>query len=134
VAGPTFEIVHRNLDNSGTATQIVSQIAIVPKDKILVLSNFTVIAVPGATQAITNFRLSGFTQAGQEFNIMRQVAAETADINDTMNWQGEVYLHGRADQAINIQVIVNFDAGVASNLIAASLSGVVIPRGNAANF
>jgi len=134
VAGPTFEIVHRNLDASGTASQQVAQLAVVPRDKILVLSNFVAIAAPGLTQAVVNMRLSGFTQAGQEFNIARLIFPETTDLNETLNWDGEIYLHGRVDDGINIQILATFDAGVASNLIATSLSGIVIPRGNAANF
>jgi len=134
VAGPTFEIFHRNITASATSVTVVGTLGIVPLNKILVLSNFVIFANPGATQAIDSLRLSIFGPAGAETNVWRFVTPGTADADVAETWQGEVFIFGRRDAATNIQVRGNFDAGVNSNVIQVGLSGVVIPRGNAAAF
>lgn len=133
-AGPTFEIVHRTFTLSDTDATMQSRLSIIPLDKVLVLSNIAVQANPGATQAVDDIRVSGFTPAGLEFNISRFVAPGTADANVSFNWQGEVYIHGREPKAFNVQVFVTFDAGANANVVDTTISGIVIPRGNAALF
>jgi len=134
VAGPTFEVLHRVQNADASSTSVALQLSIIPKDKILVLSNISIQAIPGATQACEDIRFSAFTPAALEFNISRFVAAGTADTSVAFNWQGEVYIHGRADNANNVQAAAIFDAGANSNGIRVTFSGIVIPRGNAALF
>jgi len=134
VSGPTFEIVSRNDGGAVTATSRTFTFAEIPKDKVLVLSNFMSTATPGATQAVTSITLSAFTSSGQEWTIVGQSFVVAADVVQTLAWDGVVYVAGREPGAANLRMVGTFDAGVASNAINFNFHGFVIPRGNAAIF
>jgi len=132
-AGPTFEIMTRDVDNAATSATVTISITGVPKDRVLVLQNVNMFADPGAGQAVVQQILSGFTPAGLQFTIARTAKAAIADLNDNLNWQGAVYLPGLGDGVI-LSALTVYDAGVASNALTFSMQGVVIPRGNSAAF
>lgn len=132
--GTTLEVINRRQDEAATATSVVFNLEGIAKDKILILNNVSGICTPGATQACVSVAINGFTPAGAAFNIFRLKYVETADINEHYNWQGEVWMRGRGgtDRSLNAQAI--FDAGVASNQLAFSFSGYIIPRANVSEF
>ena len=134
VAGPTFEVLSRTFFLSDAATSISQSLSLITKDKILVLNNISIQADPGATQALLDLRVSAFTPAGAEWNITRFRGAGTADLIEAFNQTGEWYILGREPDVVNVRVVGLFDAGVNANNVDVSLHGIVIPRGNSANF
>lgn len=134
IAGPTFEVLARSFFLSSAATNVSQSLSLINKDKIFVLNNIAIQADPGATQALLDLRVSAFTPAGAEWNIIRFRAAATADLIESFNWSGEVYVLGREPGIVNVRVVGLFDAGVNANNVDVSLHGIVIPRGNSANF
>ncbi len=134
VAGPTFEIVAISFNQPGTLATIINNFQGVPKDKVLVLTNAVLIAVPGAAQTIDDIHLDYFTGAGQQIQAMREQPAAAAAQSVTMNWAGEIYLNGRGAGITSVSMAAVFNAGVASNRLVSSISGIVIPRGNSSLF
>jgi len=133
-AGPTFELVSRDLQEAASANNIDIRFAGIPKDKVLVLSNVAMNAVPGGALVVTNMQLSAFTQQGQEF-IIAETNPDTSAVRlANINWQGAIYIPGRAADADNVRFLVFFDAGTSSNALRVGLHGVVIPRGNVSSF
>ncbi len=133
-AGPTFEMVSRELSGAATSVTVAVTLMGIPKNKILVLANVTALAQPGATQACTHIQLAGFTAAGQRLLIMQERFVVAADVEQTLNWSGEVWLPGRGPDAITVEIEAVFDAGVASNTNFSGLYGIISPRGNASAF
>jgi len=133
-AGPTFEMVSRDLNNAGSATEVTVTLTGVPKNKILVLSNISAIALPGATFSVVALQLAGFTGAGARLLIQQERFPADADETKTLNWQGEIWLPGRGTGEISVEVEGTFSSGAASNSIFIGLFGVIIPRGNASAF
>jgi len=133
-AGPTFELVSRDLNAAASATEVTTTLTGVPKNKILVLSNVSVIALPGATFSCIAIQLAGFTGAGARLLIQQERFAVDADETKTLNWQGEIWLPGRGGTDISVEVEGTFTSGAASNSIFIGLFGIIIPRGNASQF
>jgi len=133
VSGPTFEILTRVLAGAETGDPIINFTGI-PKDKVLVLTNVAMLANPGATQACTFIGLSGFSSAGAIFDIKVETFPADADENQTLNWDGAVYIAGGVEGQVNLRFSAAFDAGVNSNTLDANFNGVIIPRGNIAIF
>jgi len=134
VAGPTFEVFSREVIVADTSTGVSIAITGISKDKILVLSNVILVATPGATQAVGTMNIQGLAGSGSPFDIQHRVTVGTADLVETMEWQGQVFIPGRGEGDTNFTLTVTYDAGVASNSFFGGIHGVVIPRGNAAVF
>jgi len=134
IAGPTFEIMTRADTLSASSTSLNDDVLGIPKDRTLVLTNVAVHADPGATFSVLDIQIVGFTGAGLVFSIALVEFVAVADQQQTLNWQGEVYLQGRGiDQAI-LRLHSTYSSGAAANLQSFGLHGIVIPRGNAAAF
>jgi len=133
-SGPTAQTFIRALSNAAQLVSVQVAIGEIPVDKILVLTNAVILALPGATQSCLAARISGFTGAGMEFHIRDDRFLVDADENRSMNWQGEVYIHGRRVGATNLIFEGIFDAADNSNEIFIDVCGVVIPRGNMSLF
>jgi len=134
IAGPTFELCARSANDSATNATVTSNYTFLPKDKMLCVSSMSLQADPGATQAVTDIRISFFTATGFEFNVVRRITPGTADLIEAFHWEGQVYILGRSPAAVNVRVQVIFDAGVNSNNVTSSVFGIVVPRGNVALF
>jgi len=134
-AGPTFEILSRTLD-TGAVTLASPSLTItgIPQDRILVLTNVVVEAIPGAAQNIIQFGAQITTPAGATLNIALKDSAVAAPLADSLSWQGAVYVQGSGVGNNTVRFFAVFNAGVAGNRLIASACGTVIPRGNAAAF
>jgi len=134
VAGPTFEVVSRGLTVSASNAIAAINFEGVPSNKVLVLTNVTMHGNPGATQACIALTLSMRTSANAEINVMQETFPVDADENQTLNWQGELYIPGRGDGNPSVGFTSVYDAGVNANVGNFALQGVIIPRGNVATF
>jgi len=134
VASPTLELVTRELSSTLTNALVELSLTGIPTNKILVLSNVTLLADPGATQSVTFLEVAAFTGAGARFLIAQERPVAVADQNRVLNWQGECWIPGRGDAAISVTVGAGFSAGVAGNNLVLGLFGSIIPRGNMAMF
>lgn len=133
-SGPTFEVFSRILDLTDTAASIINTLTDLPKDRLLVLANVSVLAIPGATQSLSNIIVSTTTAAGLTVEIVRETPVAVADQNRSLSWQGEVFVLGGGLDTIFLTVSGTFSAGVNANRILAGVHGVVIPRANASPF
>lgn len=134
VSGPTFELFSRSATVTDTATAVVFTVTDLPKDRMLVLSNVTVFANPGAGQALSGITVDAVTAARLGFAIARLNPVPLADANIAFNWQGQVFVLGGGADSTLLTVTATFDAGVNANAIVTSVHGVVIPRANASPF
>jgi len=133
-AGPTFELVIRELNETAGATLVEVELIGIPQNKIFVLGNISMTAFPGATQSCTSLQLAGFTSAGARVLISQKRFVAVAGVIQELNWDGQVWLTGRGAGAITVQMSAVFSAAVNDNQIVTGLFGVVIPRGNAGAF
>jgi len=134
VSGPTFEIVNGTESGSASALTITLDVQNIPKDRILCLSNITMIANPNATNGVVNLVASIITGAQQRIQIINEEFPATADAEETMNWQGEVYILGGGRDTTALRFFFEFDDALAANTAVASWAGVIVPRGNASQF
>ena len=134
VAGPQFEILSRHDQISASSLILETLITDLPKDKILVLTNVSVAADPGAAQGVVELAIQGVTQAGLNFTIARKLPIGTTGESDELNWDGEVYIQGGGDGATSVRVISVFGTDTNANLSTVGIHGIVIPHGNAGAF
>jgi len=133
-AGATIEVVNRTVQISTSNQQLELLELTVPKDKIFILSNATLDCNPGAAQFTQELRIEGRTQTGFFFGIANQEFDPTVQDQASLNWSGEVWIHGGGQETTTLRFFARFDAGVAANFLRAEYSGFVIPRGNAGIF
>jgi len=136
VAGPTAEVLSRVLNTSGLAASLTVSVTGIPRDRILILQNVAIESFPDALQSVNQIRIQGFTGAGQQFEIARTRPSTPLAVSEglTFNWQGSVWLHGRAGNQVAVSVVSTYNAGVTENFLSVGLQGIVIPRGNVAMF
>jgi len=134
VASPTYELWTRVTSGALANVNVIAFTLGIAKERVLVLNNIACEGFPGAAQACTAIRVVGITQAGQEFSIIRERFAASANAGQNVNWQGDIWIAGRGTGENIIIARAEFDAGVAINNIAMDLQGAVIPRGNVATF
>jgi len=134
IAGPTFEIMTRANTLSSSSTALNDDVLGIPKDRTLVLTNIAVQANPGAGFSVGDIQIVGFTAAGLVFVISWQEFTAVADLEQSHNWQGEVYLQGRGIGQPIVRIHSAYSSGAAANVQTFGLHGIVIPRGNAGAF
>jgi len=134
VAGPTLQLISRSFDDADTAVQIESSVTGIPEDTILVLTNVTIQATPGATQACNQLQFRTFTRAGLRVWGAFETPAVVADKLESLTWSGEIWVPGSGAGNISVTLRSNFDAGAASNRMFSSINGYIIPKANVAIF
>lgn len=134
VAGPTFEVLSRQLSLVASASPLEVNVIGIPKDKIFVLTNFSMEGNPGSTQACVLLQVRGLTQAGTDFHVNTANFAVTADLTQNAVWQGGVYLQGRGEDQNSVRFLAFFDATTNGNTLGVGVQGIVIPRGNYSAF
>lgn len=132
-ASPTFEVYSRTDSDTQAAIGVSVGFFGLPKDRVLVLSNATLLADPGATQNVSDMRMEFLTATGLNVPFARGQAG-AGDQRRIENWQGEIYIFGQGPDLFNLLFNATFNAAVNPNLLNASASGVVIPRANMASF
>ncbi len=133
-AGQTFEILTRQDQLSAGVAFFSRVLTGLGKDRILVLTNVTLTAEPGATQFVDELRIQGVTHTGVIFDLATDVFIHAVDEQVSLNWEGEIYIPGGGTDADFVRNTANFNAGVNANLVTNSWHGIVIPRGNSAAF
>ena len=133
-AGPTFQILQRSSSLSTGLTAITFLELEVGKDQVLVLANAVIRLAPGATQAAQVAILQITTGTGFQVELRWEEFAEVADQNETLNWQGEVYVNGGGQGTTSLRFYSQYDAGANANTTSIAYSGLIIPRGNAGAF
>lgn len=134
VSGPTALILSRHFQLSAGATLLEFFFSDLPKDRVLVLSNVSLLAAPGATQAGRAMSIQAFSQGVENFNIDQRIPLFVADINQVLNWQGEVYIQGGGPGTDTLRIFTVFSAGANANAITVGVHGMIIPRGNLGGF
>lgn len=131
VAGPTFEVVTRTIAETDSVIAITIDTLEVPKDRLLVVANICMIANPNAGNGVVNMVASVITAAGQRVQLMNLELPATADAEETLNWQGEVFVLGGGQDTSSLRFYFEFDNALAANQATASYTGIIVPRGNA---
>lgn len=110
---------------SSAATAVTHTLFTVPADFVLLLTNATMRATPGAGQAVTGAGVQVvLATSGAVVDITRSNGG-AADAQIRVNWAGEVW----CPPGSVVRGQANFDAAVAANIVAAAMHGVLIPRG-----
>ena len=133
-AGATIEVVNRTVQTSTSNQQLELLELEIPKDKIFILSNVTMDSNAGAAQITQEMRVEGRTQTGFFFGIANEELTAAAVNQASLNWSGEIWIHGGGQGTTTLRFFARFDLGVAANFLRAEYSGFVIPRGNAGIF
>lgn len=135
-AGPTFELYQRRQGPTlFNGIQLFQTFSGIPKDRVLVISNIQITAVPGGAVDVQAIHLRGATQAGRILIIEQlffPVPASAGDSSRALNWTGEIALLGAGAGNETLSGIVDFSAANAGNSIDMSVFGTMIPRGNIA--
>jgi len=134
VAGPTFEMLHRQFTATLAGTIITTNLNDFAKDRVLVLTNVSVLALPAATQACEQIRVAVSTQSGLLMDVAIFGDLPIADKPQTLKWDGAVYVLGSGVGNTTVRITTTFDAGVGFNVVNIGIHGIVIPRGNIAAF
>jgi len=134
VASNTLEVLVRRFDTTDTATTVFGRFANLSKDKILIITNISGQGLPGLTNSVTDISFTGFTAAGQNFAIAELRPVLVADLTHAHDWSGEVWIPGGGEGSIQLELSAAFDAGVAANRAIFGICGLIIPRGNVAQF
>lgn len=132
-SGPTALILSRHLQLSAGQALIELLFTDLAKDRVLVLTNATIQAIPGATQTVLQMKLQAFSQGVENVNIEQQNFTG-ADINRQLNWQGEFYIQGGGPGTSTVRTFGFFDAFAAANVVTVGIHGIIIPRGNLGGF
>jgi len=134
VAGQTLQFLNKVDQRSGGAALDEFFLIDVPKDKILILTNATLAAVPGATQSVSDMSIQGVSGTGEIFDIARRLGEVVADEDRTLNWSGELWIAGAGAGNASLRFFNLFSAVANANLSRVGFSGFIIPRGNAGAF
>jgi len=132
--GPTLETLARKDSPFANALVVTSTFSGLAQDKILVLTNMSGAAQPGAGTGVTQVEIHGFGAAGTAFNIYRKYYAATDDVDVVFNWQGEIMVRGRGTGNDTLICEATFDLATASNVLRFSYMGYIIPRANVAEY
>jgi len=130
----TIETINRETGVTASATTINNEFTSLANDRIFVLTNISGILLPGAAQGVASVTCSVFTASGAGVDVFRLVYPATADLDETFNWQGEVWVRGRGGTDRVFQVQAKFSAAVAANTNNMAFSGYIIPRANVAEY
>jgi len=133
-AGTTLEVVNRTVQISTSNQTLELEELTVPKDKIFILSNVTMDSNPGAAQFTQDMRVEGRTQSGFLFGIANEEFDPAVQDQASLNWSGEVWIHGGGQETFTLRFFTRFSAGANANFMRAEYSGFVIPRGNVGVF
>lgn len=132
VSGPTLELFSRQLATTTATNPIQLAFSGIPKDKILIVTNLSLSANPGATQAVENMSVLGTFPAGIATTIEQNFPLQVADLTEALNWQGEVWIPGGDQNQLIFSA--TFDAAANPNFMSVHAYGLIVPRANTANF
>lgn len=133
-AGPTFEPLSRAFQIGGAFLLIEALLIDIPKDRVLVFTNATVQALPGATQTVTEIKIQIVTQTGLVVDVATSSGSQTADVIENLNWSGSYYVAGGGAGNRTLRLIASFDANANANTLTAGIHGIIVPRGNIGAF
>lgn len=133
-AGVTLEVLSQTFRHVGSDNPAVLQLDSIPKDKILILTNAVLLALPGATQIVHAVSLQGQTAAGALFDIEVNRPLRVADQDETINWDGEVWIPGAGLGNPTVFARFQYNAVVNDNQSDLAVHGLLIPRGNTGVF
>jgi len=132
---PTALILSRHFQISGGGSSLLEFLfSDLSKDRVLVLTNVSVIANPGGAQIVLEMAIQGLSQGQENFNIDRREPAADPGINKVLNWQGEVYIMGGGPGTDTLRIFTFYDSPVVSNAMTVGIHGIIIPRGNLGGF
>lgn len=134
VAGPTALILSRHAEVASALSVQIFTFGDLAKDRVLVLTNLTVKAKPGAAQFVTEIQVQAFSQGESSFNVAQETPTGIVNQSEVLNWQGEVYIQGGGPATQTINIFTFFNASVTVNTMRLGLHGIIIPRGNLGGF
>lgn len=133
-SGPTLQLVHRSLTLTSASVLLQLNLAGIPKESIFILSSASIAALPGAAQTVVALSILGTTPALNLFNIKNAFFPVLAVEPRTLDFSGEIMIHGSGGILNSVSLLATFNAGVAANQVRMAIAGYVIPRGNVAIF
>lgn len=121
-----ISIIWREASSAVANASVSVTMFVVPKDKVLVLTNVTGLFDPGAAQGCFERRVMADPPEGTtRYNILHSITGGTADVVTDANWQGEVIIPG----GWKVKVEGTFTAAIAANLVEGEMHGYLVPRG-----
>ena len=133
-AGPTALILSRHFQSSSGITLVEFLFSDLSKDRVLVLTNVSIIADPGAAQGVREIKIQALSQGQENFTIDARIPLNIADQIEVLNWQGEVYIQGGGPGTNTLRIFSFYSAAVAANTMTVGIHGIIIPRGNLGGF
>ena len=132
---PTALILSRHFQISGGGLTLLEFLfSDLAKDRVLVLTNVSVIAQPGAAQFVREMKIQAFSQGVENFNVDQRLPLGVVDQDEVLNWQGEVYIQGGGPDTDTIRIFTFYNSAVAANAMTVGIHGIIIPRGNLGGF
>lgn len=131
---PTALILSRHFQISTSSSLLEFLFSDLAKDRVLVLTNVSVIANPGGAQIVLELAIQAFSQGVENFNIDRREPAADPGINKVLNWQGEIYIQGGGPGTNTLRIFTFYDAPILANSMTVGVHGIIIPRGNLGGF
>lgn len=131
---PTALILSRHFQVSTSSSILEFFFSNLAKDRVLVLTNVSVIANPGGAQIVVELAIQAFSQGVENFNIDRREPAADPGINKVLNWQGEIYIQGGGPDTDTLRIFTFYDSPVLANAMTVGVHGIIIPRGNLGGF
>ena len=129
VAGGTLQIVNKFENALESETTLITQLLIVPADKVFVLSAATAVGLPFSGAECTNlFMYIVFENSAHPFarnQNTREQANDDPEVRD-LNFSGELWVP--PSSFVSAQAV--FSADTSANALQFALHGVLIPRGN----
>ena len=129
-AGPTLDVVNRHFQQSSADALIQFIIRDVPKDRIFILQNFSLLAAPGTGQGIFEMKIQGITRAGLNFTIATASPDPAATASFSLNGNPDVWIHGGGKGKDTLRVFGFFNGAVFANNFTVGISALIIPNGN----
>jgi len=122
IAGGLILLVVRDGGDTQAAVSVAVELIEVPRDKIFILSVFSGLSTPGATQTVLTQNL--FLRPEGEAGSAEIVYKQNSD--QELNFSGEVW----CPPGSKILFASSFDAGANTNRNFGTIHGFMIPRGN----
>jgi len=133
-AGLTLEILSRQFQLSAGQTLIEFFVNDIPKDRVLILQNYSLSADPGGGLIAIEVGIQGITQAGLNFPIAFISPPQAANQILNLNGEPSVWIQGAGVGNNTLRMFALFSASTSANQLTVGINGLIIPHGNVGAF
>ena len=133
-AGPSFEVFNRTEQISSGSTGHVLSLEGIAIDRMLCLTNVSLVGRPGSTQFVNGVTIQVVTQDGVIVAVASDPFDHAPNEEVALNWSGSVYVLGGGQGNSTLRSSVFYNLGTNANTTQINWSGIIVPRGNAGAF